>query len=554
MKNSKLKILFIVMVLIMTVSALLVGCKGKTSEPETTATAEPTKATQEVATDQDNEEAPAEDNPYEEHLELSWIVYNQADVYPEKDTPVQKLIEERFNVTLDIQELDIFNEDEWTLFWASGGMADRIQCNSMGKYIYEFADQGIIRPIEYSWLNEYAPGVMEIVMSLVDEDYLKQSVIYKDQLWCLPNSTSASPFLSHIMYIRKGWMDQVGVTAVPTTMEEYHDLAYKFTYEDPDNNGEDDTYGISWHHGAQMQQFYYFWGATGLGVNTFTEADGKVSFSSVQPEFKDALITLAEWYAEGIIDPEFITDDRTSQRAKWSAGKFGILEDSPWWFSPTTNNNLTDMVLDNFPEEELIAVAPYEGKSGQSGSAYSLPDMLGTSTYFGAEASDEKVLRIFAIEEAKSDWDWYVRLYYGVEGEDWSYDDEGTVIVNPDIEITSEYVTEKGIRQTFGLTPRDVDMYMKTVQPVDRETYTIGLTCPKYVSARYGGFAKDFAAGQNVALEEKGEDLSSILTEFIIGAITGSIDIDAEWDGYVQSMKDNGLDAIIAEYEASLAQ
>ena len=136
------------------------------------------------------------------------------------------------------------------------------------------------------------PDTMDIILSLVDEEYLKQSTIYKDQLWCLPNSSGASPFLSHIMYIRQGWMDQVGVDSLPTTMDEYHDLATKFTFEDPDNNGEDDTYGISWHSGAQMQQFYYFWGAMGIGVNTFSEDNGKVTFSSVEPKFKQSLKTL----------------------------------------------------------------------------------------------------------------------------------------------------------------------------------------------------------------------------------------------------------------------
>ena len=551
MKNFEARVLFIAIALLMIVSVLFTGCKPET---ETTQSPEPeaTKAQAEETAEAVEEET--EVDPFAEHMDISWIVYNQPDVYPESGTPVQQLIEERFNVTLNIEELDIFSEDEWTLFWASGGMADKIQCNSMGKYVYEFADQGIIRSIDYDWIYEYAPGTMDIILSLVDEEYLKQSTIYKDQLWCLPNSSGASPFLSHIMYIRQGWMDQVGVDSLPTTMDEYHDLATKFTFEDPDNNGEDDTYGISWHSGAQMQQFYYFWGAMGIGVNTFSEDNGKVTFSSVEPKFKESLKTLAQWYAEGIIDPEFITEDRTSQRAKWSAGKFGILEDSPWWFAASTNNNLTDMVLDNFPDEKLVAVGPYEGSDGNSGAAYSLPDLINTATYFGVEASDEKVLRIIAIEEAKSDWDWYSRVYYGVEGEEWSYDEDGVILPNPDIEITSEYITEKGIRQTFGVAPRNVEMYMKTVPPENKDTYTIGLTCPKYVTARYGGFATDFPAGQNTALDEKGEDLTSLYTEFFIRAITGAVDIDTEWDAYVQSMTDAGLDEIIAEYEAVLAK
>ena len=147
----------------------------------------------------------------------------------------------------------------------------------------------------------------------------------------------------------------------------------------------------------------------------------------------------------------------------------------------------------------------------------------------------KKFLRIIAIEEAKSDWDWYSRVYYGVEGEEWSYDEDGVILPNPDIEITSEYITEKGIRQTFGVAPRNVEMYMKTVPPENKDTYTIGLTCPKYVTARYGGFATDFPAGQNTALDEKGEDLTSLYTEFFIRAITGTVDIDTEWDALCSS-------------------
>jgi hypothetical protein len=175
--------------LLIVISVLFAGCGQDKTEAESEATdvaeTAQTKETAETEETAENEEVA---DPFAEHMDISWIVYNQPDIYPIADTPVQQLIEERFNVSLDIVEIDIFNEDEWTLFWASGGMADKIQCNTMGKYIYEFADQGIIRSIDYDWLYEYAPDTMDIVLSLVDENYLKQSVLYEDQLWCLPNA------------------------------------------------------------------------------------------------------------------------------------------------------------------------------------------------------------------------------------------------------------------------------------------------------------------------------------------------------------------------------
>ena len=62
-------------------------------------------------------------------------------------------------------------------------------------------------------------------------------------LYGLPKVTD--PYSSaHMMWIRQDWLDNLGLK-VPTTMDELKDVAYAFTYNDPDGDGQNNTYGLA---------------------------------------------------------------------------------------------------------------------------------------------------------------------------------------------------------------------------------------------------------------------------------------------------------------------
>mgnify|MGYP003373063345 FL=1 len=63
------------------------------------------------------------------------------------------------------------------------------------------------------------------------------------RLYALPN-VSGNYDNVPIMWVRSDWMKQLG-KEVPTTLEELENLALAFSNEDPDGNGQDDTYGIA---------------------------------------------------------------------------------------------------------------------------------------------------------------------------------------------------------------------------------------------------------------------------------------------------------------------
>ena len=65
----------------------------------------------------------------------------------------------------------------------------------------------------------------------------------------------------------------------------------RFTFDDPDQNGKDDTYGMGCaglHPDPMVSHFYYVFGAFGVEPSQWQEIDGTVQYSNVTEGYKEA--------------------------------------------------------------------------------------------------------------------------------------------------------------------------------------------------------------------------------------------------------------------------
>ncbi len=474
---------------------------------------------------------------FDKKLKLTWIVYNQFDNPVKEGTETQKLIEERFNVELDIPELDVHSEEQWTVYWASGNTADHIISNNMGKYYRKFADQGILRPITEDMLYKNAPNYMKVVEELIDPKIFMPQITYKGEVWGIPYTNIAKAKISFIMAARKSWMDRVGIAKAPETLDDFYNMCVKFTRNDPDGNGEDDTYGLH-------SRFSYVQGTFGVYPNSYYDIDGRVVYSGATDEYREFLKLMGKWFKEGLIDPEFVTDTRDIQRAKWAEGKIGMLEDHPWWFASSTPNNVSSMVLDKYPGEELVYFPAVKGPEGRAAAFGYYPEVTNNAVYFGADTSDEKVERIMNIRDAiVEDWDLYVRLFYGEKGKTYDVNEEGIIMPNKEL-LTKEKISELGIRQTFALSPNGEKRFKMTTLKSDLPPYETAFK----QKPLFGGIVFP-TSGFNKVHTEKSEDIASLSNEFYFNAITGKADVDSKWDSYVKSLNDAGLQEVLKGFE-----
>ena len=136
------------------------------------------------------------------------------------------------------------------------------------------------------------------------------------------------------------------------------ETAVQFTKNDPDQNGEADTFGITFNYNFPtiMKNMY---GQQGEDVLV---EDGKLTDWVGSEAYAECFEMLKKMYNEGLIDPEYITDTNYErQRQLLVTGKAGI-----YMASYNIESEWRELRA-NVPEAELIPLEPVEGPYGKFG-------------------------------------------------------------------------------------------------------------------------------------------------------------------------------------------
>ena len=136
--------------------------------------------------------------------------------------------------------------------------------------------------------------------------------------------------------INQEYLDKLGLS-VPETIDDVKHIALTFAEENPANQ-EMGNIGL-----AVSTTLY---GGTGIsseyGMNLIfasfgaypgrwlTDAEGMPVYGSVQPNVKDALGMLADWYQEGVLDRDFLIRTQDDIADLIAQGRCGIFF-APWW-------------------------------------------------------------------------------------------------------------------------------------------------------------------------------------------------------------------------------
>ncbi|MEG0766455.1 MAG: hypothetical protein RR482_01950 [Clostridia bacterium] len=480
-------------------------------------------------------------------LEITWIGHSLDDPAAVDGSTVQKAIEERFNVTIHPVTMSNSNNDQWNLYWAAGNMADHISCFSAPQY-QSLIEQSLVRPLELAQIQEKMPTWMSKVVELAGDEALVQAQMpWTDGNYYGVPYLHAAVMESGTMLIRKDWLDKLQL-AIPTTLDELHTVLTAFTLQDPDGNGANDTYGIN---GNGRYHFNYVFGAYGIMPKTYAmDAEGKVYYTSTSETYREAIKTLAGWYKEGLIDPETFTDDRTKQREKWAAGKFGVLSDNAFWGDSARGAiGVIEMVKVQNPAADVVAFEAVTGSDGLRGSYLDYPNVMGQGVFaIGADTSDEVMERIFMIKEAfAADYDFYKFGQYGREGEQYTCSEDGHIVVKAG--ITPEELLQLGSGQFYAIQPQSFAEYGNASTLKDAPLHTIAQTQPSIFNK-----CTFYTPGENVSNTNLGADVATLVDEYYAQAVMGLVDIDATWEDYVARVNAAGLEKIVGEYQEKLVK
>ena len=532
--SKKTKGLEIFLVLVMVMVTILAGCKPQeeSSAPETS------KAPQE--TEQMTAEV-SEEPVNEEPMDITWLGLNPKGVPIAENTVTELYLEEKFNVNLTAPNVDQFNDEQWNLFWASGNSADLV-CSLALNRTTNLIDQQLIRTISSEMLETNLSTWMSMVRSIIDPEVIAKQIAFDGDIYLVPYANRSAD-MTYIAAIRADWLRNVGIDKAPETLAEFEEVLKRFTENDPDGNGVDDTYGFE---PEPWCSWNYVYGAYGTNRSSFyVNDDGEVYYTSASEDYKNFLKKISSWISAGYIDPEFITDKRDAVWSKFADSKIGVVFDYSVYLAGTRDSGPIGQLMQKDPDAEVAYFAAIEGPDGDKGGFAQYPTAINYSFSFGADTSDEKVIRIMTMMDALcSDFDHYVKVHFGEEGTSFTIDENGIYKFTEDYS-KPDMQAEMGIDQFYGMIPTNKEYSDKVMTaPIDIPILAIAY---ENEPAFYGTCF--VYSGVNESYGDSISDVTKVADEFYYNAASGVIDIDAEWDTYLDKLQSAGLQEIIDEYQ-----
>ena len=241
------------------------------------------------------------------------------------DIACWQYVQEKFNVDIEFQHPAVGSESEsFSLMLTSNALPDVICADwrgFQGVGAQKAIDDGLILPLN-DLIDAHAPDFKE----MMDEnpEWKRQATTDEGTYYCFPyiyQTRLANSFVG--FQIRQDWLDKLDL-AMPTTVDEWAAVLTAFRDEDPNGNGQKDEipFSPSPNHN-RISVFKLAFGLSPYFNGFYLDADKKVQHTYLSPAYEQYLTTMAEWYAQGLIDPEYVTIDRNGLTAKVTGNLVG---------------------------------------------------------------------------------------------------------------------------------------------------------------------------------------------------------------------------------------
>ena len=200
----------------------------------------------------------------------------------------------------------------------------------MGGWIFKEDDilsmgmgEQIFIPIE-GLIEKYAPKMTEV---LALEGVRDTMTLPDGSIYTIPYVIGA-PLVAFNPWINTDWLKNVG-KEVPTTTDELLDVLRAFKEQDANGNGDpnDEIPFSGDSHNGHLSALAGWFGVSADKYSLVpfsTMIDGELTFTANTDEYKDMIKFFAQLQTEGLLDPEYFTQDVTQWEAKGKTDAYGV--------------------------------------------------------------------------------------------------------------------------------------------------------------------------------------------------------------------------------------
>jgi len=299
-----------------------------------------------------NENTAAQDGKTDAVTEISIMSpYYQPEPMTD-DNVIKKEYEKQTNTKMNLTLISINNYTEKAnVTLASGDIPDLMVIQDpFAPNVLSMIDQGAFWDIT-PYIKDY-PNLAKFP----EDIWNNTKVNGKNYLIPRPRALEGDSF----PIIRKDWLDKLGLK-MPDTLDDLYKVMKAFAEQDPDGNGQKDTYGFTGSVSSQgMGSFVIF-------QNLFNHSNGKWKLDNgqlvdvdLQPGTRDMLVYLNKAFTEGLIPKDFAIMKTSQYEDQMKGNKAGM-------FNNTLNNinNIGTELLKIDPKAVLTSPLYMTSESGE---------------------------------------------------------------------------------------------------------------------------------------------------------------------------------------------
>lgn len=470
---------------------------------------------------------------YDEELTFTVAMPSSQVTMLEPNNLFDQKIKELFNMKWEIEYITAEFEEKMRLQFATNDYPD-ILVNTGVSLVNELSLTGKLAKLDADALAAL-PEYLDIWADVDGGyEYIEEMNASSDgDMYCLV--TKRPRKASQAWIYRMGTMGEIGITEMPSTLEEMVDMLYAVKAAYPDSyplgvrkgslpyNGFDLAYGI------QTEKYIDPW------------TDTLVPYGAATDEYREIMKLFRQFYADGIISKEFATMTDNQWLDNYTNGKhfaeysFGIRARA-----------MNQLMESTFPDAgfeyslEMVSAVPEKGWLYVAELPY-FPNGFAFSANL-SEAKKERLLD-FLNWACSEEGSWF--LSWGVEGETYTLDAEGNPVRSPEYySAANPSATAVDAQLTF-YQDAIFNRVMSAVISVSGDTNALlsdaFSTNPDYTYIKTIPWTFDAETQSEVNLLTSA--LKEVQQEYMMLFIMGNMDPenDSDWAKYLDSLSRAGL-------------
>ncbi len=436
-------------------------------------------------------------------------------------------------------------KEQFSLILADGNLPDLMEYNWMTDYPggpEKAIKDGVILPLN-DVFEQYCPNLTAYLAANPDID--KMIKTDEGHYYVFPFIRGEKKLCNTIgLMLRDDWLQELNLE-VPTTIDEWHTVLTAFK----EKKGAAAPYCFEYTNGQYLTNDPFAF-AYETSRSFYLGSDGKVHFGAAEENYKDFLTTMAQWYAEGLIDPDLATLGSDQVSAKITNGTAGASMGQ----AGSRMGTWTTAARSSNPTFKLVAAPPPTVEKGADAEFGQIENQYSGRASVAITTSCKDIERAARLMDYAYGEEGHLYFNFGTEGESYEMKDgyptyTDQIMKNPDGLPVSQAMSAY-IRGNYnGPFVQDI-RYLEQYYTLDEQKETNGIWGDSNGAAHVmppvtptSEESKEFSTIMN--------EINTYRDEMTLKFIFGTESLD-NFDTYVKNMENMGLARALEIQNAAL--